>query len=103
MGCRCGTERGEWVIAHPIPGTLVVNVGDLLARWTNDRFKSTPHRVVNASGRAAALDRRVRRSGFRHADRAGRGRTASARGIAPVSCGEYILGRFDQAFAYRQS
>ncbi len=38
---------GTWLTAHPIEGTFVVNVGDLLARWTNDRFRSTPHRVVN--------------------------------------------------------
>jgi isopenicillin N synthase-like dioxygenase len=28
------------------PGTIVVNVGDLLARWSNDTFRSTLHRVV---------------------------------------------------------
>ncbi|WP_448206923.1 isopenicillin N synthase family dioxygenase [Azospirillum sp. sgz302134] len=42
---------GAWVAAPPVPGTFVVNVGDLLDRWSNGRFKSTPHRVVNRSGR----------------------------------------------------
>jgi len=32
--------------AHPVPGTIVVNAGDLLARWSNDVLRSTLHRVV---------------------------------------------------------
>lgn len=42
--------NGKWVDAVPIPGTLVVNLGDQFARWTNDVFKSTVHRAVNRSG-----------------------------------------------------
>ena len=34
-----------------MPGAFVVNSGDTLRRWSNDRFLSTPHRVLNVSGR----------------------------------------------------
>lgn len=41
----------QWIPAPPIKGTFVVNVGDLLQRWTNDLYRSTFHRVVNRTGR----------------------------------------------------
>ncbi|TPX31081.1 hypothetical protein SmJEL517_g05526 [Synchytrium microbalum] len=37
----------QWVPVHPIPGTIVINAGDLLARWANDTITSTEHRVVS--------------------------------------------------------
>jgi len=36
---------GQWHPVPPTPGTFVVNIGDLMARWTNDRWISTLHRV----------------------------------------------------------
>lgn len=100
-GLQVSNRRGEWVVARPIADTLVINVGDLLARWTNDRFKSTPHRVVNTSGRE-----RLSIAVFVDPDFDTPiepvvlpGDTAR---YAPTTCGEYILGRFDASFAYRQ-
>ena len=42
---------GEWFLAPPIPESFLFNSGDLMKRWTNGRFMSTPHRVINRSGR----------------------------------------------------
>ena len=40
---------GDWIPAPPIPGTQVINIGDMMASWTNDLYTSNPHRVRNLS------------------------------------------------------
>ncbi|OIW33306.1 thymine dioxygenase [Coniochaeta ligniaria NRRL 30616] len=45
-GLQVKSPNGKFIDATPIPGTCVVNAGDLLARWSNDTIKSTIHRVV---------------------------------------------------------
>ena len=40
----------NWVPVVAPPGAVIVQLGDMLARWTNDRYRSTPHRVVGSSG-----------------------------------------------------
>jgi isopenicillin N synthase-like dioxygenase len=41
---------GEWIAPPVIPGTFLVNLGNIMKRWSNDRFLSTPHGVLNDSG-----------------------------------------------------
>ncbi|KAF2834246.1 Clavaminate synthase-like protein [Patellaria atrata CBS 101060] len=45
-GLQVKSPKGTFVDATPIPGTIVINAGDLLARWSNDSIKSTNHRVI---------------------------------------------------------
>ena len=51
-GLEIYSRDGEWIQAPHIAGSFVINVGDLMSYWTNDRFTSTPHRVLNQSGQA---------------------------------------------------
>ena len=50
-GLEARNRAGEWIAASPIPYSLVINIGDMMQRWTNGRFVSTPHRVANRTGR----------------------------------------------------
>lgn len=101
-GLQVRDANGAWVHAPPIEGTLVVNVADLLSRWTNGACRSTPHRVVNRSGRerlslVLAFDpdpetvidaRAVFGPGARVEHE-------------PITCGDYLVRRFARAFPYR--
>ena len=50
-GLELCKRDGEWIGAPHIPGTFVVNIGDLFRTWTNDVYVSTVHRVVNRAGK----------------------------------------------------
>jgi isopenicillin N synthase-like dioxygenase len=49
-GLQIRTTGGQWIEAPVVPDSFVVNTGDMLHRWTNGRFLSTPHRAFNTSG-----------------------------------------------------
>jgi isopenicillin N synthase-like dioxygenase len=50
-GLAIRPEGYDWMEPPVLPGSFLVNSGDILRRWTNDRFLSTSHRVLNSSGR----------------------------------------------------
>lgn len=44
-------SNGQWIDAPPLPNTFICNIGDMLDRMTGGLYRSTPHRVLNQSGR----------------------------------------------------
>ncbi len=103
-GLQVEDINGEWIEAPPIAGTLIVNVADLLARWTDGAYKSTPHRVVNSSGRERLSlvlafdpdpDTMIDAREVFGADYPAK--------EPPVTCGDYLVWRFNKAFSYRKN
>jgi isopenicillin N synthase-like dioxygenase len=103
-GLQVRNRSGQWIDAPPIDGTFVINIGDMLERWSNDLFVSTPHRVVNASGRE-----RYSIPVFYDPDfetvveclpncSGGDNPPKYQRTVA----GDYITAQYDKAYAYRQ-
>ena len=103
-GLQVQDVRGEWIDAPPIAGTYVVNIGDMMARWSNDRYKSTPHRVVSPLG----ADRySMPFFAEPHPDTEisclpGCQSLEYPARYAPISCSDYMLSRFAETYAYRR-
>jgi isopenicillin N synthase-like dioxygenase len=103
-GLEVKNKAGEWVPAPPVPDSFVMNVGDILARWSNDQFVSTPHRVINRSGR----ERYSQPFFFDPSMEA----TIEALSVCvpdgavpkyePVRYGDYLMERIDKNYHYRK-
>ena len=99
-GLEVRRSGGTWLAAPPIPGTWLVNVADMLARWTNGRWQSTPHRVKNLSGGDRyscpyffdmSMDSIVEVLP-----------TCGEPKFPPVRYGDYLMERLDRNYAYRK-
>lgn len=102
-GLQVQQRSGEWIDVVVPPDHLVVNLGDLMAIWTNDRWVSNPHRVVNPPG----LDRyssplfvtppfHLRIETLPTCLEAG-----ETPRHEPLVSGPYLLSRFDGTHSYR--
>jgi isopenicillin N synthase-like dioxygenase len=65
-GLEVADRDGNWHAVPMIPGSFVINQGDLMARWTNDRWLSTLHRVANPPEEAKGGTRRLSIVFFHH-------------------------------------
>jgi isopenicillin N synthase-like dioxygenase len=65
-GLQVRTRDGRWIDVATTPTTFVVNIGDLLMRWTNDRWLSNMHRVVNPPSAGGASPPRLSIAFFNH-------------------------------------
>lgn len=104
-GLQVRNRKGVWIDAPPVPDTFVINIGDMLELWSNNLFVSTPHRVVNASGRERYSipvfydpDFDVNVECLPNCSSA----TNPPR-HHPLNAGEYICARYDGSYAYRQA
>lgn len=99
--------QDEWVDVVPLDNCFVVNIGDMLQRWTNDRFKSTVHRVINRND-----EERYSVAVFFgpnywtevrpiSTDDERLGRSTSFDKYPPVVAGHYLNKRFDETYQYR--
>ncbi len=97
-------SKGEWIEAPPIPGTFVINIGDIMARWTNDVFLSMVHWVINSSG-----GKRFSLPFFFGADHDAvvtcldscRSAERPAR-YPPITAGEWTVSNITAAYGYRK-
>ncbi len=102
-GLQVRLRSGEWVEAPPIPGTLVCNIGDLLQRWSNDRFRSTLHRVINRTSSARySIPVFFDPHTDCVVDPCDLGTASSDQKYPAIKAGEYIVSRNKQSFSHYQ-
>ena len=102
-GLEIEGEPGRWLAVRPQPDTFVVNLGDLLTRWTGGRYRARRHRVQNTAGRPRFsipffLDPNVDAT----VDVVPTCRDEpGAAAMQPINAGVFLQSRFDDTFAYR--
>ncbi len=101
-GLQVMNREGNWVEGSPIPGTFVINIGDLIQRLTNDVYLANMHRVINTSGRE-----RYSIPFFIDADYDAMFSPLTScvsadnpRRYEGVTCGAYKFGRFTASYAH---
>lgn len=99
-GLEIRDDDGTWKEAPVIPDSFVINVGDLLARWTNNRWRSTLHRVSNPSRDLTGSTKRLSMVAFTGPNEDWEvsclptcKSDENPAQFEPVKCGEYIMSK----------
>jgi isopenicillin N synthase-like dioxygenase len=98
-GLQVCTRQGVWLPVETAPDTFVVNIGDLLMRWTNDRWVSNVHRVVNPPAEAGLAAQRISIAFFHHPNYDALVECVAPPGEAkypPVRSGDYRTEKYRQ-------
>ena len=103
-GLAVRKRGGGWIEAPSLPGTYIINIADMLMRWTNDRWVSTPHRVINHPGRSryslpTFFDPDYRATVACIESCQGPGHPAK---YPPITFGEYYKEGLDKTYGYRK-
>ena len=100
-GLEILTSDGAWTEVPPYASAFVINIGDLMARWTNDRWVSTLHRVVNPAPENGGNARRQSMAFFHQPNWNAEIRVLEAclspgevAKYAPVRSGPYLTSKF---------
>ena len=102
-GLQVQDTNGEWIDAPPIENAFVINIGNMMARWSNDRYKSTAHRVFSPCGQErysmpffVEPDFDTRISCLENCCAPG-----EAPRYEPISAGDWMIYCFNKTYAYR--
>lgn len=105
-GLQVLNTQDEWMDAPPVAGSFVVNIGDLMQRWTNDIYRSTKHRVASPThGRSRFsmpffvepdFDTPIVTLASCLAEKSGQW------GYPVITAGDWIVSRFTETYAYRR-
>jgi isopenicillin N synthase-like dioxygenase len=100
-GLQVMQRGGDWIDVHVPDDLLVMNVGDLMAIWTNDRWVSNPHRVVNPVGRDRYSMPLFVTPPYHAWIECLPSCVGEGARYPPMQSGPYLMSRFDATHSYR--